>query len=122
MTGNVDDAGQPPAGEPKRSEAEVDRHPALLLLFEPIGLRSREGADERCLPVIDVAGCADDEMLHTADRSRRTGLNPAGALPVSQYGHRPDSVCAGVAALNAECIKANGLPPRRSDSQAGSAG
>ena len=56
---HVDEADLVVVGEPA-GEAEVDGDPAPLLLGEAIGVDARQRFDERGLPVIDVAGRADD--------------------------------------------------------------
>jgi len=60
MAGHVDDPDQPAAGQGQVGEAEVDRHPAALLLGQPVGIDPGQGVDERRLAVVDVAGCADN--------------------------------------------------------------
>ncbi len=56
---HVDEADLVVVGEPAR-EAEVDGDAAPLLLGEPIGVDAGQRLDQRGLPVIDVAGRADD--------------------------------------------------------------
>ena len=60
MPGNVDDPDAPIAGEIQKRKAQLDRDAATLLLRKPIRVRSGEGADERALPVVDVAGGAEN--------------------------------------------------------------
>ena len=45
-------------------EPEVDRDPAFLFFFEPIGIGTGERAHERALAVIDVARGSDDDRFH----------------------------------------------------------
>ena len=45
-------------------EAEVHGDPPRLLLLEPIRIGSGEGANQRALPVVYVAGGADHHMAH----------------------------------------------------------
>ena len=61
VPGHVDEGGHDPGSELRVREAEVDRDPALLLLFEPVGVGARECPHERALAVVDVAGGPDDE-------------------------------------------------------------
>ena len=70
MSRDIDDAHVRSAREDKPRESEVDRHPALALLAQAIGIHAGERGDERRLPVIDVARGRDD--------ANRTG-----------FGHRP---------------------------------
>ncbi len=43
------------------SEAEVDGDAAAFFFLKTVGVDAGEGSDERCLAVIDVSCCADDE-------------------------------------------------------------
>jgi hypothetical protein len=60
VAGHVDDADRFPARQRQPAEAEIDRHLALALFFESIGVDAGQGLDQRRLAVIDVAGGADD--------------------------------------------------------------
>ena len=53
-------------GEGAGGVAEVDRHAALLLLLEPVGVAAGQGLYQRGLAVVDVAGRAegDVDLLH----------------------------------------------------------
>ena len=61
-------------------EAEVDGDAAALLLFEAVGVDAGEGLDQRGLAVIDVAGGADDDVLHAACYSVKVLALPLLAL------------------------------------------
>ena len=71
--GHVDDADLAPARQRQPGKTKVDGHPAFLFFTEPVGVDARQGADERGLTVIHVAGGAYDVQLHPS-RARR-GLN-----------------------------------------------
>ena len=53
-----------PAAEVQVREAEVDGDPALLFFLQAVGVGAGEGADQRALPMVDVARGADDEGAH----------------------------------------------------------
>src|SRR5258708_38150843 len=61
VAGHVDDADLEPARQAEVREAEVDRHPAPLLLREAIGVDAGEGSDQGRLAVINMAGRPDHE-------------------------------------------------------------
>ena len=42
-------------------ETEIDRNAARFLFLQPIRISPRQGAHERALPVIDMAGRTDDD-------------------------------------------------------------
>jgi hypothetical protein len=42
-------------------EAQIDRDPARLFLFEPIRIGAGQRLDQRALPMIDVPGGSDDD-------------------------------------------------------------
>ena len=65
VPGHVDDADRLAARQRQPGEAEVDRHPARLLLGQPVGIDARQRSDESRLAVVDVAGGADDFHLYT---------------------------------------------------------
>jgi hypothetical protein len=44
-------------------KAEVDRDAALFLLAQTVGIGAGQGKDQRALPVIDVTGGTDDDVL-----------------------------------------------------------
>ena len=60
VTGHVHEAAPPAARQIEVREAEVEGHPPSFLLLEPVRVDPRERSDEGALPVIDVAGGADD--------------------------------------------------------------
>ena len=70
------DAGDGPVRQCEVREPQLDRDPAALLLAQPIGVDPSERADERGLPVVDVARGPDDDALHGRDG----GVSRAGAL------------------------------------------
>jgi hypothetical protein len=61
VAGDVDEGGDDAVPELRVGEAEVDRDPPLLLLLQAVRVGAGEGADERALAVVDVAGGSDDE-------------------------------------------------------------
>ena len=78
VAGDVDDAEPQAAVELEGREAELDRDPARALLRQPVGVDPGERAHERGLPVVDVAGGAEDEGRH--------GALPASWLPTHRGG------------------------------------
>jgi hypothetical protein len=70
---DVDDPDRATVGQLEAREAEVDRHPALLLLLEPVGIDAGQHFHERRLAVVDVPGGADDDGLdlHAGDDATR---------------------------------------------------
>ena len=48
----------------QKSETEINRDSAALFFFEAVGIRPRQRLHERRLAVIDVAGCADNDVLY----------------------------------------------------------
>ena len=52
------------AGQDEMREAQNNGHPPFLLLFEPIGLGSRQGPNKRRLAVVNMSGNPHREMLH----------------------------------------------------------
>jgi hypothetical protein len=82
VSGDVDDADLAPVGQREAREAQVDRHPALLLLLEPVGVDAGQHLDQRGLAVVDVAGRADDDGLDEhqgAMPMRSASESPIGA-------------------------------------------
>jgi hypothetical protein len=63
VPGDVDDADLAAVGQREAREAQVDRHAALLLLLQPVGVDAGQGLDQRRLAVVDVAGGTDDDGL-----------------------------------------------------------
>ena len=61
VTGDVDHAQMPAAGQRQLGEAQLDADAALLLLFEPVGVAAGEGLDQGGLAVVDVSGGAESE-------------------------------------------------------------
>ena len=53
-----------PSGSAQRGKADIDGHAALLLLFEPVRVGSRERLNQRGFAVIYVSGGSDDDVLH----------------------------------------------------------
>src|SRR5262249_26729076 len=85
VPGHVDDAG-PLAGGVEVGEPEVDRYPALLLLLQAIRVLPGERAHQRRLPVVDVAGGADDDRHHEA---RSTARSAGSKIPRRSRRKRP---------------------------------
>src|SRR5688572_28951393 len=65
VTGNVDKTDTEVI-ELEIGEAEIDGDTASLFLRQAVRIRAREGAHERTLSMIDMAGCPDDERRHSA--------------------------------------------------------
>ncbi len=61
VPGHVDHPGDRAVRQAEGGEAEVDGDAALLLLLQAVGFDPGQGADQRGLAVIDMAGGADDE-------------------------------------------------------------
>ena len=80
VAGHVDEAEAEAGRELQVREAEIDGDAAALLLFEAVGVDAGEGFDERGLAVIDVAGGADDDVLHAACYSLKVLALPLLAL------------------------------------------
>ena len=72
VTGDVDHGQRPAGRKVQPGVAERDGDPPLALLREPVGVDSREGADERGLAVVDVTSGSEDQL-------RRGPAPPAGA-------------------------------------------
>ena len=91
VAGHVDDADQPSAGKGEVGEAEVDGHPASLLLRQAVGVDAGQCADQGRLPVVDVAGGANDEIhvKRMAAFGRRARPRRREARP------RPSGPCGG---------------------------
>ncbi len=72
-------------------EAEVDGDAARLLLRQAVGVDAGQGPDQRGLAVIDVAGGADDDVLHVLElggSARRSSPNtppPVGRCARSRH-------------------------------------
>jgi hypothetical protein len=64
VAGHVYKADTVAAGEREMCEPEIDRNAARLLFGQPIGIHPRQGADERSLPVVDMAGRTHDNSAH----------------------------------------------------------
>jgi len=63
MPGNVDECSATTVGEVEGCKAERDGNSALSFFRQLIEVHSGQGANKRCLAVVDVTGCADDEVL-----------------------------------------------------------
>ena len=69
---NTRDIDDPEFESPRQvevGETELDRDPPSLFLLEPVGVYAGQGLDQRGLAVVDVAGGAEDQMLHTVTPS-----------------------------------------------------
>ena len=65
VAGHVDDPHRDARGRHERSEPEIDRDAALLLLGQSIGVDARQAAHHRRLAVVDVPrGAHDREPAH----------------------------------------------------------
>jgi hypothetical protein len=69
-------------------KAEVDGDPAALLLFQAVGVNASQGFDERGFAVIDMTGCADDDVMDAQSvPSLRSGFRlraPAALTPAKR--------------------------------------
>ena len=61
VPGDVDEVELDPVVEREMGVADVDGHPAALLLGQPVGVDAGQRAQQRGLAVVDVAGRADDD-------------------------------------------------------------
>jgi len=68
------------SGERKMRETEVDGDAAALLLGQAVGIGAGEGADQRALAMVNMAGCPHDDGLHSEQFTEMT----AAAPPVSE--------------------------------------
>ena len=86
VAGDVDD-GEPPTGRQRGpGEAEVDGQPAAAFFRPAIGFHARQGADQRRLAVVDVAGGGDH--VHGAGVHRAATARTAAARASSDDGGR----------------------------------
>jgi hypothetical protein len=69
VAGHVDEGHGPPARQRAPGEAEVDGEAPGLLLGQAVGVGPGQAADQRGLPVVDVAGGGDD--VHRVRRLSR---------------------------------------------------
>src|SRR5207245_7445182 len=93
MAGDVDDADVRAAGRTEPREPEVDGHAPLALLAQAIGVDASERGDEGRLPVVHVAGGADDPdrplgghsagTVHSA-KSAGTTTRASSSIPAIQ--------------------------------------
>ena len=61
MTGHVDEIELGAVWERQVGVSDVDRHPPPALLGQAIGIDPGQGAQERRLAMVDVAGRPDDD-------------------------------------------------------------
>src|SRR6185369_644477 len=73
MPGNVDEADLEVALD-KVGEADVDRDAARLLLGPAIAIDPGQRLDQARLAVVDVAGCADNDSMHSNRRAQPAGF------------------------------------------------
>ena len=64
VAGDIDEAQAQGGCEFEVREAEIDGDAAAFFFFQAVGVDAGERLDERGLAVIDVAGRADDDVLH----------------------------------------------------------
>ena len=64
VAGDVDEAEPQVGRELQVGEPQVDGDAAALLLFQAVGVDAGKRFDQSGLAVVDVAGGADDDMLH----------------------------------------------------------
>ena len=60
MTRHIDKAELGAVGQAGVREAEIDRQPAALFLGQPVGIDTGQGAHQRGLAVVDMAGGRED--------------------------------------------------------------
>jgi hypothetical protein len=63
MTGNIHDTHFLAIRQRKPGEAKVNRHLALALFFQPVGVNAGERFDQRGFAVINMAGGANNVHL-----------------------------------------------------------
>src|ERR1700738_2301411 len=63
VAGNIDNSNMQPV-EIQFGEAKIDRHTARFLFAQTIGIGAGERLYYRPLPMIDVTGGCDDEIVH----------------------------------------------------------
>jgi hypothetical protein len=80
VTGHVDEC-ELDVAQRLVGEAQVDRDPARLFLFEPIRIGACQRLDERTLAVIDVTRGSDDDRLR-GPASERVVQEACGAQQV----------------------------------------
>ena len=90
MPRDIDDPDVRTVGKSQPREPEVDRHPALALLGQAVGIDARQRGDEGGFSVVDMAGSRDDAgrlFGHDARAYRRTAMHsistfaPRGSAP-----------------------------------------
>ena len=111
VAGHVDEA-QPQRGRQLEvREAEVDGDAAALLFFQAVGIDAGQRFDQRGLAVIDVAGGADDDVLHAACYSVKVLALPLLALVAGSLVY---CVLTIVAAIRYRAVRAAAAPGRGS--------
>ncbi len=76
---DVDEVDLAPVRQPQMGIPDVDRHPPPSFLGQPIGVDPGQGAEERRLAVVDVAGRPDDDGHPGCGGSEPVGTTPASA-------------------------------------------
>src|SRR5207249_11579019 len=94
-----DDPDVRTVGKSQPREPEVDRHPALALLGQAVGIDARQRGDEGGFSVVDMAGSRDDPSW--------------GALPPSPRGHGPAGGLRGPSPPNVAPRCTRSLPSLR---------
>ncbi len=64
MPRHIDDAQRASRRQRKRGKTQLDGDTSFFFLFETICIRAGQGFNQRCLPVIDMAGCSQNKVLH----------------------------------------------------------
>ena len=79
VPGDIDQAERKPR-KLEVSKAKIDRDAAGLFLRQAIGIDSGERFDQRGLPVVDVAGSGENEILLCHDAIVRPKRNAAATI------------------------------------------
>ena len=64
VAGDIHDAEAVAARKVKGSEPEVEGDAALLFFLEAVRVRAGEGLDKARFTVVDMSGCAEDDVFH----------------------------------------------------------
>ncbi|KAG1433558.1 hypothetical protein G6F57_022060 [Rhizopus arrhizus] len=100
VAGHVNEAQHVAIGQRRIGIAEFDGNAARFLFLEPVGVDASQGAHQRGLAVVDMAGGADDHARGSAScaakaassrasRQRRASHKAASAMrPMTGVGRR----------------------------------
>ena len=94
VAGDVDEVELGAVGQRQMRVADIDRHPAPLLLGQPVRIDPGQRPEQRRLAVVDVAGGPDDDG-HAASRPVRWGAQCTRQRLAERDRRRQDRSCAG---------------------------